>query len=210
MKKIISVLLVAILAFGLSSCQSNNGNDLSRGTFEGNTYTNESLGIKVNIPTGYTLNENSELATQYGCQMVEEYKELEFSEAFEKCKTEKNISYFWDAVFENDKQHLIGIMIEDISVRNNADIDMLVSEQIDAAKNFAGVLEISDIMEVKISDKTWKTFNYVAPTLTDNVNSNLHVVEYITVVGNYSITITINVDSSEEKEFTNVVNTIES
>ncbi len=71
MKKWLALLLAMMMAFALAACGNtdNKGNDakeFARGSWAGNVYTNDSLGLTVTVPENWEIADDEELAELMG------------------------------------------------------------------------------------------------------------------------------------------------
>ncbi len=195
--------LVTLSLLLITGCTSTN-KKFERGILNNNLYRNESFNLEFTYPSDLQQTGKESIAYLYGCQPIENEA---WATTFEKCKEEKNTNYYWDVALEStDGSKFTGVLIEDISIRDKKPtVQMLISEQMDAAKKWAGEeVFITSPYDMDVNGQTFKAFTYIA-TSPSNPDEDYFGMTAIRIEGNYSILLSVTVNSTDKKAFNDVV-----
>lgn len=191
MKTTIRAITVFAAAAMLAGC-SASASKLTRGTYSNSTYSSSYFNLKIAMPEGFSENTSSDL-TQYGCQAYTEYSSLSFDEAFKKCESEKDTTYFYDLDLSDDSSSMITVLMEDITSRSGNDLTDIVNAETGAAKKYAGTdAVISDIVPVTFASNDWQSFTCIT------AENKIAMKEYVLTetVGDTKWAITVSVITS--------------
>ncbi|MEG0169356.1 hypothetical protein [Anaerorhabdus sp.] len=195
---------VVTLCVALLTGCSTPEKTFERGTLTDGVYRNESFNLEFVYPDDLQPTGKESIAYLYGCQPVENQ---DWATTFELCKTEKNTNYYWDiAVESEDGSKFTGVLIEDISTLDKKPtVDTLVSQQMDAAKKWAGEeVFITSAYEMSVQGQSFQAFTYIA-TSPSNPDEDYFGMTAIRIEGNYAIIISVTVNSTDKKAFNDVM-----
>ncbi len=153
MKKILAFVLAALMLFSLASC----GGSASRGTTVGNTYKNDSIGIKFTKPDGWEFLEDDVLAVEMNTG------DLSFKEQL-------NNGVAYDAVAKNSKTGNM-VIISFVNLEKKYGKDLTVEEYGEEMKkqlkqvNPTSTVALSDVETVELDGEE---FNRIVTGVTEN------------------------------------------
>ena len=87
MKKRLALLLSAMMAFALVACgEIAKADEFVRGSWEGNVYTNDSIGLAVTVPESWAVASDEDLAVMMGIAIEQSNSQMQISEEILKAQ----------------------------------------------------------------------------------------------------------------------------
>lgn len=87
MKKRLALLLAAVMALALVACgETAKTDEFVRGSWEGNVYTNDSIGLAVTVPESWAVASDEDLAVMMGIAIEQSNSQMQISEEILKAQ----------------------------------------------------------------------------------------------------------------------------
>lgn len=201
-KRVCACILVIIMTFLIAACGNGKKVTAERGTFDGNVYTNESMGFQATFPEGCTMYSDEEIQ-----KVVGNGSDI-LKKAYDSDAVENGISgTIYDVIATTaDKTANIQIVMENTEVTAGKELTAQQYAQL-LKKNLATTYESSgiEINEPEITDVTLDGMKFKKVSLEFAIDQTRQEY-YVHNVGNYMLGFIITyTDPTAVQEFLNSV-----